>query len=89
MKKQTKMISLVVCLMTLVGVSTASAQTLVLHHANGTTTDVELFTMRAAGDKVCQRYYSYGAVAPLYCFCRWTDNNVFKQHTNKHDAKSW
>lgn len=39
------MISWVVCLLILMGVSSASAQTLVLHHANGTTTDVELFTM--------------------------------------------
>lgn len=39
------MISWVVCLMTFVCIGTASAQTLVLHHANGTTTDVELFTM--------------------------------------------
>lgn len=45
MTQQVKMITLVVCLMTLIGVSTASAQNLVLHHANGTTTDVELFTM--------------------------------------------
>lgn len=44
-KLQAKMISLVVCLMTLIGIRTVSAQTLVLHHANGTTTDVELFTM--------------------------------------------
>ena len=36
MKKQAKMITLVVCLMTFVGIGTASAQTLVLHHANGT-----------------------------------------------------
>ena len=39
------MISLVVYLMTLTGISTASAQTLVLHHADGTTTDVELYLM--------------------------------------------
>ncbi len=45
MKQQSKMISLVVCLMTFVDISTASAQTLVLHHANGTTTDVELYTL--------------------------------------------
>lgn len=45
MKKQAKMIPLVVCLLTLMGVSKVSAQTLVLHHANGSTTDVELFTM--------------------------------------------
>lgn len=37
MKKQAKMITLVMCLMSLIGISTASAQTLVLHHANGTT----------------------------------------------------
>ncbi len=35
MKQKTKMITLVVCLMTLVGIGTASAQTLVLHHADG------------------------------------------------------
>ena len=45
MKKQSKLILLVVCLMTLTGISTASAQTLVLHHADGTTTDVELYLM--------------------------------------------
>ena len=39
------MISLVVYLMTLTGISTASAQTLVLHHDDGTTTDVELYLM--------------------------------------------
>ena len=33
-----------VCLLTLLGVSTAKSQTLVLWHANGTTTDVELYT---------------------------------------------
>jgi hypothetical protein len=44
-KKQSKLILLVVCLMTLTGISTASAQTLVLHHADGTTTDVELYLM--------------------------------------------
>ena len=32
------------CLFVLTGISTASAQTLVLHHANGTTTDVDLNT---------------------------------------------
>lgn len=32
------------CLLFLTGISEASAQTLVLHHANGTTTDVELLT---------------------------------------------
>lgn len=45
MKKQSKLILLVVCLMTLTGISIASAQTLVLHHADGTTTDVELYLM--------------------------------------------
>lgn len=55
MKQQTKMISLVVGLITLIGISTASAQTLVLHHANGKTTDVELYTqpqVKFVGDKV-------------------------------------
>ena len=49
------MISLVVCMLTLMGVGSMSAQTLVLHHANGTTTDVELYTMpqvRFQDDKV-------------------------------------
>ncbi len=49
------MISLVVCLMTFIGIFTASAQTLVLHHANGTTTDVELYTqpqVKFQNDKV-------------------------------------
>lgn len=32
------------CLLLQIGISKASAQTLVLHHANGTTTDVELLT---------------------------------------------
>lgn len=45
MKKQVKMISFFVCLMTLIGIGTASAQTLVLHHADGTITDVELYLM--------------------------------------------
>ncbi len=45
MKKQAKMISFFVCLMTLIGIGNASAQTLVLHHADGTTTDVELYLM--------------------------------------------
>jgi len=39
------MIPLVVCLLALMGGSKVSAQTLVLHHANGSTTDVELLTM--------------------------------------------
>lgn len=39
------MIPLVVCLLALMGGSKVSAQTLVLHHANGSTTDVELYTM--------------------------------------------
>lgn len=42
MTKQMKIT--MVCLLTLLGVSTAKSQTLVLWHANGTTTDVELFT---------------------------------------------
>lgn len=45
MKQQAKMITLVMCLMSLIGISTASAQTLVLHHVDGTTTDVELYLM--------------------------------------------
>ena len=39
------MISLVVCMLALMGVGSMSAQTLVLHHANGTTTDVQLYTL--------------------------------------------
>ena len=35
----------VMCLMLLLWNAQTSAQTLVLHHANGTTTDVQLFTM--------------------------------------------
>ena len=44
-----------VCLLTLLGVSTAKSQTLVLWHANGTTTDVELYTqpqVKFQNDKV-------------------------------------
>ena len=44
-----------VCLLTLLGVSTAKSQTLVLWHANGTTTDVELYTqpqVKFENDKV-------------------------------------
>ena len=44
MDKRTKLIHFMLCLSALTGMSTASAQTLVLHHANGTTTDVELNT---------------------------------------------
>lgn len=55
MKRQAKMISLVVCMLALMGVGSMSAQTLVLQHANGTTTDVELYTMpqvKFDGDRV-------------------------------------
>ncbi len=38
-------IFLVICLLAFISVSTVKAQTLVLHHANGTTTDVELYTL--------------------------------------------
>lgn len=44
-----------VCLLALIGISSTNAQTLVLHHANGTTTDVQLYTMpqvKFEGDKV-------------------------------------
>lgn len=44
-----------VLLLTLIGISSTKAQTLVLHHANGTTTDVQLYTMpqvKFDGDKV-------------------------------------
>jgi hypothetical protein len=46
---------MMVCLLTLLGVSTAKSQTLVLWHANGTTTDVELYTqpqVKFENDKV-------------------------------------
>ena len=55
MNKHSKMISLVVCLLALLGISQAEAQTLVLHHTDGTTTDVELYTqpnVRFVKDKV-------------------------------------
>lgn len=45
MGKHMKLILLTVCLFVLKGISNVSAQSLVLHHANGTTTDVELYTM--------------------------------------------
>ena len=44
-----------VCLLCLAGISNISAQTLVLHHANGTTTDVQLYNLpkvKFEGDKV-------------------------------------
>ena len=44
-----------VLLLTLIGISSTKAQTLVPHHANGTTTDVQLYTMpqvKFDGDKV-------------------------------------
>lgn len=55
MYKKAKITLFVVCLMNLIDISWASAQTLVLHHANGTTTDVQLYTMpqvKFEGDKV-------------------------------------
>lgn len=42
---KTKLLSSILCLLTYIGVNTAMAQILVLHHANGSTTDVELLTM--------------------------------------------
>lgn len=45
MGKHMKLILLTVCLFVLKGISNVSAQSLVLHHANGTTTDVELYKM--------------------------------------------
>ena len=45
MIKQSKAIFSLVGLMILLGGGKAAAQTLVLHHANGSTTDVELYTM--------------------------------------------
>lgn len=50
-----KIILSVLCLLLLMGISKASAQTLVLHHADGKTTDVELYTLpqvKFEGDKV-------------------------------------
>lgn len=44
-----------ICLLYLAGICNVSAQTLVLHHANGTTTDVQLYTLpqvKFEGDKV-------------------------------------
>ena len=55
MNKEIKIISLMVCLLVLMGVSKVSAQTLVLHHADKTTTDVDLYLQpRVAfqGDKL-------------------------------------
>ena len=45
MNKQTKMIIGMACLLILTGIGSIKAQTLVLWHANGTTTDVQLYTM--------------------------------------------
>ena len=44
MNKRTTFISLLVCLLACAGIRQVTAQTLVLHHADGTTTDVELYT---------------------------------------------
>ena len=55
MEKRTRMIAALVCLMAFLGVRQASSQTLVLWHADGTTTDVELYTqpkVRFQNDKV-------------------------------------
>lgn len=44
-----------ICLICLIGITKVSAQTLVLHHANGTTTDIELYTkpqVKFQNDKV-------------------------------------
>lgn len=45
MNKRTILITAIVCLFSLLGIKHAKAQTLVLHHADGTTTDVELYTL--------------------------------------------
>ena len=48
------MFAMAICLL-FIGITTASAQTLVLQHANGTTTDVELYTqpqVKFQNDKV-------------------------------------
>ena len=45
MIKQSKAVFSLVGLIILLGFGNATAQTLVLHHANGSTTDVELYTM--------------------------------------------
>lgn len=49
------MISVLLCLMSLLGIRQATAQTLVLWHADGTQTDVQLYTqpqVKFQGDKV-------------------------------------
>ena len=45
MNKRTILITTMCCLFFLIGIKQATAQTLVLHHADGTKTDVELFTL--------------------------------------------
>ncbi|MBQ6768083.1 MAG: T9SS type A sorting domain-containing protein [Prevotella sp.] len=55
MNKRTKMISALLCLMSLLGIRQATAQTLVLWHADGTQTDVQLYTqpqVKFQNDKV-------------------------------------
>ena len=44
MNKRTRTISALLCLMSLLGIRQATAQTLVLWHADGTQTDVQLYT---------------------------------------------
>ena len=55
MHEQTKKILLQLSLLFLIAISKANAQTLVLHHADGTTTDVQLLAqpqVKFLGDKV-------------------------------------
>lgn len=55
MSRQSKIIFFAVCLMSLMSISTAKAQTLVLHLANGKTTEVELYVqpqVKFLNDKV-------------------------------------
>ena len=55
MNKRTTRILTLLCLLFLVGISQTTAQTLVLWHADGTTTDVELYTkpqVKFQNDKV-------------------------------------
>ena len=90
MCRQAKMILLMVCLMTLSGISQASAQTLVLHHANGTTTDVQLYTMpqvRFEGDKVLITSTVLNMEYPKQDVLRFTYKGI-TQGVSSPDAKA-
>lgn len=45
MNKRTILITTICCLFFLIGIKLSTAQTLVLHHSDGTKTDVELYTL--------------------------------------------